>query len=77
MPGAPRFLTAGNGASRKIVDATIQAIESAERRSLAEIPESAIGDYRQMLSDLPFENVQANLANSNVSGAELLKQLGA
>ena len=66
-----------DGKLRKIVVATISAIESAEHKSLSDISETEIGDYRQMFSDLLSENIQANLANSSISGAELLKHLGA
>ena len=66
-----------DGKVRKIVVATVSAIESAENQSLSEISEFQISQYRQMFSDLLSENIQANLANSGVSGAELLRHLGA
>jgi hypothetical protein len=66
-----------DGKLRKIVESTIQAIESAENKHLGDISESEISEYRQMFSDLLSENIQANLANSGVSGAELLRHLGA
>lgn len=66
-----------DGKLRKIVDATIKAIEAAEQKSLGDIPESEIASYRQLFSDLLSENIQANLVGSSVSGVELLKHLGA
>jgi hypothetical protein len=65
-----------DGHLRGTIESSLFAIEAQEHKSLREIPDEHLQKYQQELSSLLSNRVQSHLADSNLSGVELLKQFG-
>jgi len=63
------------GRLRKKIDASLRAIEAQERKPLKDISAASLSKYQRMLSNMLSDRVEAHLADLNISGVELLKQL--